>query len=792
MNEGGGSIPSTEDEEDSVYEDEEHLEDSVVAGPSNEFHSPMDVNSESSSVESKATRLRVYTESSTFTGPWVVFIRPKKNGKQLNVVQITRDLARWSSVTCIKKVRPNKLRVEVANRKSANEIAASNFINLEYHVYIPSRDVEIEGVITEMSLKAEYVKSNGVDLICDRLKGGLAMDKQALHLELLESARSLGSGVWSNCSKDSVTLVWKNVNIETKPNGRGKNLEIVTNVSGSLLPGTLVALMGPSGAGKSTLMAALAHRSSGNTTVAGDILVNGVPIDSFMYDISGFIYQDEVFCGSITVEEHLHLIANLKFGHLLSPSDKTILVDDLIRKMSLQKCRHTLIGDVGESKTISGGEKKRLAFAAELLSQPKILFCDEPTTGLDSFSAAQLVRTMKDLTRSGTSIICTIHQPSDELFYMFDGVIMLASGRVGFIGDPNEAVSYFTNLNYSRGANSATSDFLIECLSNRKSNEICDRFYASEAFQKQQLIIASEYFKTDRSQKSKNMLRWKYPKAAWFYVVRCLIWRNILQAHRNCQLQYMKLTQRVVIGLLVALCFSDSIEMTQPGAQAVQGIIFLIVSENTFLPMYAVLSVFPDSFPLFLRERKANLYGTVQFYVSQIVAMLPFVLLESLAFIVIVYYIGHMRPTLLGMLGTAAASILVMNVSMACGCFFSTVFPSVPMAMSYLVPFDYILMITSGIFIRIRTIPSYLRWMPYISWMMFASEAISITQWDGIERIECSGMPKRACLHTGDDVLQQYSFQGDHLQRDFVVLILQYFMYHGLAVLFLIRKTMVQ
>lgn len=135
--------------------------------------------------------------------------------------------------------------------------------------------------------------------------------------------------------------------------------------------------------------------------------------------------------------------------------------------------------------------------------------------------------------------------------------------------------------------------------------------------------------------------------------------------------------------------------------------------------MYAVLSVFPESFPLFLRERKANLYGTGQFYIAQIVAMvrnarinsvlklisydlqLPFVLLESTTFILIVYYLAHLRPTILGLLCTVAACTLVMNVSMACGCFFSTMFSSVPMAMSYLVPFDYILMITSGIFIRI-------------------------------------------------------------------------------------------
>ncbi|XP_055598740.1 uncharacterized protein LOC129748240 [Uranotaenia lowii] len=162
MNDGGELNSSVEDDEDVTYEYEEYLEDSGDAGPSNVSHSSMSVSSLSTTVESRAPRLRTYTDGSSFTGPWVVFIRPKPNGKRLNVVQITKDLARWPSVTSISKVRSDKLRVVVADRKGANEIVASKFINLEYHVFVPSRNVEIEGVITEMSLKAEYVKSNGV------------------------------------------------------------------------------------------------------------------------------------------------------------------------------------------------------------------------------------------------------------------------------------------------------------------------------------------------------------------------------------------------------------------------------------------------------------------------------------------------------------------------------------------------------------------------------------------------------------------------------------------------------
>lgn len=94
-------------------------------------------------------------------------------------------------------------------------------------------------------------------------------------------------------------------------------------------------------------------------------------------------------------------------------------------------------------KVLSGGEKKRLAFAAELLISPAILFCDEPTTGLDSYSAQQLVGTLLSLARSGTTIMCTIHQPSSQLFSMFHQVTLLADGRIAFIGAPSQALDFF-------------------------------------------------------------------------------------------------------------------------------------------------------------------------------------------------------------------------------------------------------------------------------------------------------------------------------------------------------------
>lgn len=119
------------------------------------------------------------------------------------------------------------------------------------------------------------------------------------------------------------------------------------------------------------------------------------------------------------------------------------MIKDLLGRTGLTQCANTRIGQDDASKVLSGGEKKRLAFATELLNKPTILFCDEPTTGLDSYSAQQLIRTLQSLARRGTTIMCTIHQPSSQLFAMFHQVMLLAEGRVAFMGTPDQALDFF-------------------------------------------------------------------------------------------------------------------------------------------------------------------------------------------------------------------------------------------------------------------------------------------------------------------------------------------------------------
>lgn len=115
----------------------------------------------------------------------------------------------------------------------------------------------------------------------------------------------------------------------------------------------------------------------------------------------------------------------------------------MLLQLGLTKCENTQIGIAGRVKGISGGEMKRLAFASEVLTDPPLMFCDEPTSGLDSYMAEQVVLTLKELASRGKTIICTIHQPSSQVYALFDRVLLMAEGRVAFLGHTKDAIPFF-------------------------------------------------------------------------------------------------------------------------------------------------------------------------------------------------------------------------------------------------------------------------------------------------------------------------------------------------------------
>ena len=206
--------------------------------------------------------------------------------------------------------------------------------------------------------------------------------------------------------------------------------------------GKLIALMGASGAGKSTLL----HVLNGTEKPSkGQVLINGIDIHKSTDKIEGvigFVPQDDLLIEDLTVYQNLYFAARLCFSHL---NEKEIgaLVNQTLEDLGLVETKHLTVGSPLR-KTISGGQRKRLNIGLELLREPAVLFCDEPTSGLSSRDSENIIDLLKELSLKGKLVFAVIHQPSSDIFKMFDKLVILDTGGFQiYYGNPVEGINYF-------------------------------------------------------------------------------------------------------------------------------------------------------------------------------------------------------------------------------------------------------------------------------------------------------------------------------------------------------------
>ncbi|CAN6293402.1 unnamed protein product [Urochloa humidicola] len=225
--------------------------------------------------------------------------------------------------------------------------------------------------------------------------------------------------------------------------GKKKLLKCVT---GKLSPGRVTAIMGPSGAGKTTFLNAVLGKTSGYKK-DGIVLINGIPESMQSYKkIIGFVPQDDIVHGNMTVEENLWFSSSCRFSKGMSRSDRVRVLERVIGSLGLQEIRNSLVGTV-EKRGISGGQRKRVNVGIEMVMEPSLLILDEPTTGLDSASSQLLLRALRHEALEGVNVCAVVHQPSYTLFNMFDDFVLLArGGLIAYHGPVSEVEMYFAGL----------------------------------------------------------------------------------------------------------------------------------------------------------------------------------------------------------------------------------------------------------------------------------------------------------------------------------------------------------
>jgi ABC transport system ATP-binding/permease protein len=206
--------------------------------------------------------------------------------------------------------------------------------------------------------------------------------------------------------------------------------------------GNLIALMGASGAGKSTLLHVL---NSSEKPSQGQVLINGIDIHKFpklIEGVIGFVPQDDLLIEDLTVHQNLYYAAKLCFSNKPEEEIHT-LVMKVLEDLGLLETKDLRVGSPLQ-KTISGGQRKRLNIGLELLREPAVLFCDEPTSGLSSRDSENIIDLLKELSLKGKLVFAVIHQPSSDIFKMFDKLLILDTGGYQiYYGNPVDAIVYF-------------------------------------------------------------------------------------------------------------------------------------------------------------------------------------------------------------------------------------------------------------------------------------------------------------------------------------------------------------
>ena len=241
-------------------------------------------------------------------------------------------------------------------------------------------------------------------------------------------------------TKYSICLTVKNLEYSFANSHQG-----IHQLSFACNTGQMVAIMGDSGVGKSTLLNILAGF---NQKYSGTIQWNGLNYkdeNSKLRDLMGFITQEDSLIEDLTVFENIYFSTALSLGGN-SKEEIRQQVDTMLEEMGLFEIRNLTVGSP-TNKIISGGQRKRLSIAIELMREPKILFVDEPTSGLSSADSEKVMNILKTFTLQGILIIVNIHQPSSEVFKLFDQLLVLDKGGIPiYYGNPLSGILHFKDV----------------------------------------------------------------------------------------------------------------------------------------------------------------------------------------------------------------------------------------------------------------------------------------------------------------------------------------------------------
>ncbi|KAF1983495.1 P-loop containing nucleoside triphosphate hydrolase protein, partial [Aulographum hederae CBS 113979] len=552
---------------------------------------------------------------------------------------------------------------------------------------------------------------------------------------------------------------------------KSQELSILKPVTAAFKPGILNVIMGPSGSGKTTLLNAMAGRLNNSATTTyrfdGDMLLNGTsPAGIVQQSVISYVTQDDdALLPSLTVRETLRFAAGLRLPSWMSKAAKNERAEEVLMKMGLKACADNLIGSE-TVKGISGGEKRRVTIATQILTEPRILLLDEPTSGLDAFTASSIIDVLRSLAEEGRTLVLTIHQSRSDLWQAFGQVLLLARGGHTVYAGPRETIlQHFSTQGYDCPRETNPSDFALDLIT--VDLQQADREAATKAKVTTLIQTWSETSPSplNRTATTTSELPAEFgslskSSAPFTTAFPILAHRSIINFRRQPPLVIARIMQVVAYGIIMALYFAP----LRHGYRNIQNWLGFIqeVAPLYFIGMLQNIAVYPAERDVFYREYGDGAYGVEAFFLQYTLLEVPFEVVSGLLFSVFYCVVVDVRRTVGMFFVVAFNAFCITSCGESLGMIFNTLFSHTGFAVNLTSVFLSLAQIMSGI--MSISMPSFLRAMNYLSPAKFVVGNVAPYALRG-QVFSCDPaqmLPNGRCpLQTGEEILQLYRLDVD-------------------------------
>ncbi|WOG84505.1 hypothetical protein DCAR_0103689 [Daucus carota subsp. sativus] len=466
-----------------------------------------------------------------------------------------------------------------------------------------------------------------------------------------EDVRSRSSKVEEHRGFDinqvGIYVTWSELWV-TVPTKKGGRRPILDGLTGYVQPSECLAIMGPSGCGKSTLLDTLAGRLGTNTAQTGEILINGRK-QTLAYGTSAYVTQDDTLMTTLTVREAVYFSAQLQLPDSMSRAEKRERAEMTIKDMGLQDAIDTRIGG-WSVKGLSGGQKRRVSICIEILTRPKLLFLDEPTSGLDSAASYHVMsRIIKLAKEDKRTVIASIHQPSGEVFDLFNNLCLLSSGRQIYFGPTTRATEFFASSGFACPPMRNPSDHFLRTVNKDFDVDIKQGHAGSVVTAKKAIdILVKAYLSSETRrqvvnkvyeivQKHQETIVERESQAGFITQCEVLTKRSFINMFRDLGYYWLRFIIYIALCLCIGTIFYD-IGHTYGSIQDRGAMLMFVAAFLTFMAIGGFPS-FVEDMKVFSRERLNGHYGVAAFVVGSTLSSAPYLFIISVIPGAIAYFL---------------------------------------------------------------------------------------------------------------------------------------------------------